>query len=159
MKQKMIFFDIDYTLFDTATFKTSGLTHFQLYKEIPDTLSKLSKIAKLAIFSKGENNFQVEKLKRTDVLGFFPDDTRFIYDDKMEFLHILQEHGGEQPFLIDDKLVVLSQAKAVNPTITTVWIKRGPYAEEINHIDGFTPDHTIEDLSQLVEIIGDGGKN
>ena len=58
MKNKVVLLDIDYTLFDTKTFKESSLKKYALYDEISAVLKDLANVAELGIFSKGEDTFQ-----------------------------------------------------------------------------------------------------
>ena len=51
-KQKFVLFDIDFTLFDTQTFKDSKLTKYTSYGEVISVLENLSKISELGIFYK-----------------------------------------------------------------------------------------------------------
>ena len=64
-KKPIVLFDIDYTLFDTALFKQSGLSMHKIYAEVTQTLDGLNNFATLGIFSKGETQFQKTKLEKT----------------------------------------------------------------------------------------------
>lgn len=152
--KKMIFFDIDYTLFDTALFKQSGLQNHKSYEEIPEVLEKLSKIAVLGIYSEGEKSFQKNKLAKTNLEKFFDKKhTHIIAEKTIHSLEDLAAHKDEELFLVDDKLSILNEAKKRIPNLITIWVKRGPYADAANPIEGFIPDKTVDDLYDLVEIV------
>ena len=49
-KKTIVLLDIDYTLFDTKTFKDSGLTNYILYDEVLQVLGRLRGTVELGIF-------------------------------------------------------------------------------------------------------------
>lgn len=156
-KQQIIFFDIDYTLFDTARFKESGLTIYQLYPEIRQTLEKLSNVSHLGIYSTGEETLQRTKLEKTGILSFFNKDSFFIFADKVSRLDSLIGHGREYKiYLIDDKLDVLYHVQKKYPTIISLWIKRGPYALSQQPIQSYSPDVIISSLEEVIPVITSG---
>ena len=81
MKNKIVLLDIDYTLFDTKTFKDSNLTKYSLYDEILLVLPSLANVAELGIFSKGEDAFQNAKLQATGIENFFQQKNVHIFED------------------------------------------------------------------------------
>lgn len=150
----MVFFDIDYTLFDTALYKQSGLQELKVYDEVPHVLEELSSLAILGIYSEGEKDFQKNKLAKTNLERFFnKNHTHIIAEKDIHSLEDLAEHEKEDLFLVDDKLSILHEAKKRIPSIITVWVKRGPYADAATPIEGFVPDNTVDDLHELVEIV------
>lgn len=150
----IVLFDIDYTLFDTASFKESRLLEHKIYDEIIGVLNSLSSIATLGIFSKGETEFQKTKLEKTGMAKFFKKNNIHIFDNKDEnLINVLEKYKDSKLFLVDDKLEVLYSAKKHLPQVITVWVKRGPYAEHQEPIEDFTPSATIDDLSSLYDIV------
>jgi FMN phosphatase YigB (HAD superfamily) len=153
-KKIVVLLDIDYTLFDTKTFKESALTNFSLYDEVLPVLEKLKDVAALGIFSKGDIEFQNIKLKQTGISDFFNQEDVHIFEDKdVNLDKVIEKYKAYKIFLVDDKLSVLCQAKTHNPAIFSVWVKRGPFAERQEPIKDFYPDATIENLSSLDKII------
>jgi phosphoglycolate phosphatase-like HAD superfamily hydrolase len=153
-KKTVVLLDIDYTLFDTKTFKDSGLTNYSLYSEVLGVLKKLKGTAILGIFSKGETEFQNTKLKQTGIKDFFNQDNVHVFEDKdVNINNVLEKYKDYRIFLVDDKLPVLYGAKTYNPAIFSIWVKRGPFAEKQEALEGFLPDATIENLSSLDKII------
>lgn len=150
----VILLDIDDTLFDTANFKQSGLSEYKVYEEVEKTLSDLSIIATLAIFSKGEDQFQKTKLEKTGLLKFFDDKNVYIFDDKnINLLGVIGKYKDSKIFLVDDILEVLHSAKKNAEQVVTIWVKRGRYAHSQKEIPGFTPDATITSLNEVVGLI------
>lgn len=148
---KLILFDIDYTLFDTATFKESNLTNYSLYVEIAPLLKDLSKTAMLGIFSQGEVDFQKKKLKETGIDKHFIDEYINIVESKIDTIEtVIDKYKNYEIFLIDDRIDNLEMAKRHNPNIKTVWVKRGPFAVRDTR---FIPDKSIEDLRQLLDFV------
>jgi len=150
----VVLFDIDYTLFDTAFFKESGLSQHKIYEEVMQVLDSLNEIAILGIFSKGEVAFQKTKLEKTGMRKFFEENNIHIFDDKdANLISVLEKYKDSKLFLVDDKLGVLCSAKKYMPQVIAIWVKRGPFAQNQKEIAGFTPDAEIKNLSEVVKII------
>lgn len=157
IKEKVVLFDIDYTLFDTEKFKNTNLQTFELYEETEGVLSKLKETMHLGIFSEGNLDLQKTKLLKTKIHNSFTKKHIHIVANKKERIEgILKKYKNYLVFLVDDKLTVLYQAKQLLPTIVTIWVKRGIYALNQDPIVGFTPDAIIENLSELAPLIKEG---
>ncbi len=153
-REKMILFDIDYTLFDTDTFKQSELTDYRAYDEVIQMLGQLQGIATVGIFSEGGEEFQKAKLLKTRIHYHFPQEHLHIVAKKEESLRgILNKYKKYQLFMVDDKLSVLQAAKRVSPSTITIWIKRGPYAINQANANAFLPDATITSLDEVIAIV------
>lgn len=153
-KQKFILFDIDYTLFNTDVFKKTQLKKHSVYDEVENVLEALSKIAHLGIFSEGKVGLQKSKLQKTAIQKYFPEaQTHIVLEKGPSLKKILSQYQEFELFLIDDKLTILQEAKDYLPSIFTVWVKRGKYAQKQKEIFNFKPDATITDLKQLIKII------
>lgn len=151
---KVVLFDIDYTIFDTALYKESNLTVFQLYEEVLEVLTEIGRGATVGIFSQGETEHQLKKLLQTNLYKQFKDEHIHIFIRKMESLpDVLLKYKGNKLFFIDDKLEVLKEVKDSDQTIFTVWIKRGEYAENAVAIPGFKPDAEMVNLRDLISIV------
>jgi FMN phosphatase YigB (HAD superfamily) len=154
MKNKIVLLDIDYTLFDTKTFKDSSLTKYALYDEILAVLPSLAKFAQLGIFSKGEDAFQNAKLKETGIKEFFQQENVHVFKDKDANLKkVIEQYKDFEIYLIDDKLVTLYNAKTNTPSVFTVWIKRGPFAEDESLLNNFSPDAIVVSLKEIIPIV------
>lgn len=153
-KKPIVLFDIDYTLFDTAFFKQSGLSEHKIYKEVIQVLKNLNAIATLGIFSKGEIEFQKTKLKQTGMIEFFKENNIHIFDDKdVNLIRVLEKYKDSKIFLVDDKLGILYSAKKHTLQVFTIWVKRGPFARNQKKISGFKPDVIVDNLSEVVKIV------
>ncbi|MDP2586100.1 MAG: hypothetical protein Q8P29_04445 [Candidatus Levybacteria bacterium] len=153
-RRPIALFDIDYTLFDTAFFKQSGLSKHKAYGEVEQVLKNLSDFVTLGIFSKGETQFQKTKLEKTGMTKFFKEEHVHIFDDKdINLIQVLNKYKNSKIFLIDDKLTILYSAKMYLKEIFTVWVKRGVYAENQKAIPNFVPDAEVENLSEVVRIV------
>ncbi len=152
--EKVVLFDIDYTLFNTRVYKDSSLTHFSVYDEVIEVLREVSTMATVGVFSEGELEHQLRKLIATNIKEFIHDDHMHIFTKKLSALaDVLINYQGKQLFFIDDKLEVLQAIKQMDPTIYTIWVKRGEYAESVPEIEGFQPDAEVIDLKKVIEII------
>jgi FMN phosphatase YigB (HAD superfamily) len=154
-QNKIILFDIDDTMFNTALLKESDLSRFEMYEDVYDALEDLSDVASLGIFSQGEIAFQLKKLKETNIHHYFEEEHTFIVEDKLEVVsNLLKKYVDKgQVFLVEDRLDVLKMAKECYPKVYTVWMKRGRYVENQRNPVDYTPDATVTDLHQVVPII------
>lgn len=152
--RRIVIFDIDYTLFDTDTFKESNLTKHFVYKEVKSVLEQLSKISILGILSEGDVVLQSSKLRNTDINNFFHKDHIHIVSDKtLSLKAFLDKYKNDKIALVDDRLPILYDAKKYMPSIFSVWVKRGRFAMSQHPIEGFAPDAQISDLSKIVSLI------
>lgn len=149
----IILFDLDYTLFDTDTFKKSGLTNFSLYPEIEKVLNELSSKATLGIFSEGETKFQKNKIRKTALKKYFlPKNIHIAPQKSLIFAKVFKKYQNKNLFIVDDKLTILHLAEDVCPGIKTIWVKRGKYAQNQEPIKDFTPDVMISNLEKLKKL-------
>lgn len=150
----VVLFDIDYTLFDTDFFKESGLSEHRIYEEVISVLEKLSKIALLGIFSEGNIDFQIRKLKETNIEKYFAENNTHIVLNKLDELEgIFQRYENRKFFFVDDKLTILADAKKAFPDVFAIWVKRGPFAKAQKPIPGFNPDKEVKSLREIVSVI------
>jgi len=151
----IVLLDIDNTLFNTVKLKDSNLTQFELFDEVKDTLSELAKIATLGILSQGEIAFQNKKLDETNIQDYFSQEHKHIVEYKIEVMKEilgLYTHKAKV-FFIDDWLDGLRAAKIVDPSVFTIWMKRGEYADsQLAHSD-FTPDAVVKNLKEIIPLI------
>jgi len=151
---KIVLFDIDYTLFDTKAFKDSKLKNYYLYEEVLHVLEELVKVAELGIFSMGDTEFQNRKLVETGIANYFKDKNVHVFSDKeVKLKDMLDKYQQYKVFLVDDRLTVLHNAKTMMPSIFTIWVKRGPFAQVQGTIPGFAPNSEVFDLNEIIKII------
>jgi FMN phosphatase YigB (HAD superfamily) len=153
-KKPIVLFDIDDTMFNTALFIQSGLSENKAYEEVMQTLESLSSFATLGIFSKGETQFQKNKLEKAEMLKYFKEENVHIFEDKnINLMQVINKYKRSKIFLVDDRLEVLYSAKKNMEQIFTIWAKRGRYAQNQQAISGFTPDAEVENLSEVARIV------
>jgi FMN phosphatase YigB (HAD superfamily) len=153
-KNKIVLFDIDYTLFDTQTFKDSSLTNFSLYNEVLPVLESLANITELGIFSKGEDTFQNYKLQQTGISNFFKQEHVHVFEDKdINLKSIIGKYKDFEIYFVDDRLATLYDAKIINSSVFTIWIKRGPFALNETLLTNFSPDATLDNLKEVSAIV------
>ncbi len=155
LKRKIVLFDIDDTLFNTAKFKETNLTNFTLFDEVIPTLSALKDIAELGIFSEGGHELQNSKLANTNISNYFSKDHIYIVKSKNDLVRdIFKKYNrGEKVFIIDDRLIVLQTIKQIEPSIFTIWLKQGRYAKTQQLIDNFIPDARVKNLLEIIPYI------
>ena len=150
----VVLFDIDFTLFDTASFKQSGLSRHKIYEEVIGVLENLKNIAILGIFSEGDLDFQNQKLIKTDIKKYFEElHTHIVLNKLDEIKKVFEKYRGNRIFLVDDKLTILNDLKKFMPSVFGIWVKRGWYADNQKEIQGFKPDAEVDTLQEIVKII------
>ena len=155
--KKLVLFDIDYTLFDTASFIKSDLSEYKLYEEVKNVLKKIARISELGIFSEGTYDFQTAKLLETGIIDHFTKNRIHIFTDKKSSIdEVLDKYKKYKIFLVDDKINVLMVAKKTNPSTICIWLKNGPFAERAEGTD-FNADFVLTDLKELEGIIENYG--
>lgn len=151
----IILFDIDNTLFNTQKLKSSKLTTFELYDEVKETLGELADIATLGLLSQGEIAFQNKKLEKTEIKKYFSQKHRHIVEYKLEVMRdILSLYkNNAKVYFIDDWLTGLREAKKVDPSVFTIWMKRGEYAHSQEKHTDFEPDAIVTNLKEVIKLI------
>ena len=154
LNKSIILFDIDYTLFDTSLFKNSKLSQFALYEEVFSVLNYLSKNSILGIFSEGDKDLQVRKLKETGIENLLNKDHIHISENKENLINeIVKNYKDSTLVIIDDKLDILFKIKKLLPSSKVVWVKRGVYAENQKPIPDFSPDFIIDNLNEIKQLL------
>ncbi len=153
--KKIILLDIDDTLFNTKRFKDSNLTKYSLYKEVPDTLEKLSEHALLGILSQGETDFQLKKLHNTDIYEYFAPENIHIFTQKhLSYKNVFPLYTEKEAiYFVEDRLDQLAEAKKNTISLITVWMKRGRYVKSQEALNDFIPDFIITNLNELVPLV------
>ena len=153
--KKIVLFDIDYTILDTDVLKKSNRATFQLYKEVLETFSQLKEVADFGIFSEGDIAFQKRKMRETNIENYFLKEHIHIVEKKNEKIKQILELYTDKGrlYFVDDKLSVLHLAKSYEPSVFTIWVKRGIYALNQKPIEGFTPDGEVLMLHEIVPLI------
>lgn len=153
--KKIVLFDIDYTILDTDVLKKTNLTKFELYTEVLDTFSQLKEVADFGIFSEGDIAFQKRKMRETNIEKYFLEKHIHIFESKNDELKVLLKKYEDEGklYFVDDKLSVLHLAKTYEPSVVTIWVKRGIYALNQQPINGFEPDWTVTTLHDIVPLI------
>jgi len=125
------------------------------YSEVKNTIISLSSIARLGIFSQGNEKLQGAKIYQSGFRNFIEKElTYLIKPKKIDFLPSLKKiHVSDKIFLVDDRLSILNEVKKQIPSVFGIWIKRGWYAENEEEIPNFSPDAEIENLSEVVKIV------
>lgn len=124
-----------------------------LYPEAVRVLQELQTLQiPCGIFSTGNTEFQLAKISsledmlRTSHIHIFSNK-----DEKLS--ELLQDYRDYSLFLVDDFLSILEKGKKAHPDITTVWMKRGKFAEKVSLPTDFVPDATIMNLEELLPLV------
>jgi len=129
-----------------------------LYPEVIPTLKILSKKEnlQLGIFSSGKTDFQLAKISHIE--DFFHKGNIHIASFKEETIgQLVEEYKTRKLLLVDDYVEILESVKKQKPDTTTIWMKRGKFAEKAQIPEGFEPDGIITTLGELTEIVDKAG--
>lgn len=122
------------------------LVQKNLYTDV-DELNELSKSVKIGIFSKGDEKFQKEKLKKFEKIVNEKD--VYIFPSKIEELkEVLSKYSEYKIYLIDDDVNILQKIKEYNSKIFTILIDRKKNMVKFDKIDA-----KVENLYQIKELI------
>ncbi|HEX7042575.1 MAG TPA: HAD hydrolase-like protein [Patescibacteria group bacterium] len=127
-----------------------------LYPEVIETLNLLQKRQNLTlgIFSSGRQEFQLQKIYTLS--DFFTKEYIHIFDFKEDSLSdLMREYESKSVVLVDDFISILQNGKKYKEDLSTIWMKRGKFAEKAVIPTEFTPDYTITNLSEVLDILPD----
>ena len=105
-----------------------------------------------AILSDGDVVFQPRKIERSGLWAAV-DGEVLVYIHKEQMLDdVERRYPAKRYVMIDDKLRILAAMKAVwQDRLTTVFVRQGHYAHELQHLDGFpAADVTVDGIGELV---------
>ncbi len=147
----IIFFDIDDVIFKTALFIESGLKKYEPYEDAKEVIEKLGNEFEIGILSKGEYDFQINKLTKTKLLKLFKKENIFIVEEKNKIIKdICKKFKQKVIYVLDDRIDSLDKIKKSCSNIKTVLIKRGRHQDIKSN---YCPDFTINNLYGLLEIL------
>ncbi|HWY79499.1 MAG TPA: HAD family hydrolase [Candidatus Sulfotelmatobacter sp.] len=150
----IVLLDLDDTLFNTEKFINSDLTVLELYDEVKDALIKLSQIATIGLLSQGETAFQEKKLRETNIDHYFLEENKHIVAYKLRIMEqVLSKYRGAKVYFIEDRLENLEAAKTADPSVFTVWMKRGRYAKVQSSHSKFIPDAVVTNMHEVILLI------
>ena len=133
-------------IFDQKNFRDN------LHKEILISLKMLIELGEVGILSQGDKEFQHAKISHFKHL-LSRNHINIVKNKKSDMVDVFKNIQTYKIYFVDDILHMLETAKKINPQITTIWMKRGRYAQNQREIPGFTPDAEVENLSEVVKIV------
>lgn len=125
-------------VFFEASFKDYLRPHTQELVEF------LSKNTNLVIFSKGDELFQIKKIKSLGLDRMAQEVV--ISKSKIDVLGDLKQKYGRDLIVIDDSPQVINETKRIIPGATTVWIKYG------RHVAGYETLGADLETTDLLEV-------
>lgn len=136
-----------------AKAKEMAESGFYLYPEVPHVLEALKEKAySVGIFSTGGLDLQTAKV--ASIQHLLNAEHVHIFENKNpQLATILQKYNDFSIIFIDDFWKVLLEAKAINPFVTTIWMKRGRHAQNLEKPESFVPDFIITALDELLPLI------
>ncbi len=151
MDKNIILIDFDHTLFNTNKFvenvdklgKDVNYKSF-LYPDAEEFVTYASKYGTPVLFSEGEVNFQLEKIKNTGIDKLFKENVK-VYPSYEKMLDIKKLTAGHDVVLIDDKPEVVDMA--ISWGYKVIRIKRGRYIESNSNL---LPTHEVDSLKAII---------
>lgn len=135
-------------IYSQETFKES------YHQEVAHILKQLPSVAKLGIFSTNQKEFFLRKFVMIE--EYFDKEFIFVAHDKNDIIDtIIGFTEKYQVILVDDLIDMLQLVKEKNKDITTIWIRRGIYAEKVTDPTPFKPDFTFLDTSDILSVVKD----
>ncbi len=129
------------------TFWNVDLFEKNLYKD-SSIIKDLSRVAVIGIFSKGDYDFQKQKI--SFIADLLDGENIYIFSNKIGRIdEVLENYLDYQIYMIDNQMDVLEKAKDLFPNISTVLIDRNKSSEEDKDII------KIKTLNELKSIIYD----
>jgi hypothetical protein len=135
--------DADYLL---KIFWNIDLFEKNVYKDA-SVIKDLSRIADIGIFSKGDENFQKQKIQ--SIINFIEPEDIHIYKNKLEKINdIFSSYRDFEVYLIDNERDVLEEVRKINSNIYTILIDRKNRFKNLDIIK-------IKNLAELKSLIYD----
>lgn len=117
-----------------------------LYKDSKE-LFNIAKVAKIGVFSEGDEKFQKEKIEKFRQV--IDDENLYVFIKKLDLLpKLINKYKNYKIYLVDDHLAVLLRAKEIDKNVFTIMINRSKTG-----IKSDTIDATIENLYQVLPLI------
>lgn len=124
-----------------------------LYEKVTDVLEALgTKGIVIGILSTGNDTFQRRKIQ--SIAHKLSEEHIHIFVDKVkELRQVFERYEGYKMYFVDDLPHVLASAKNIDDRVTTIWIKADKHYKRHDTIEDFTPDMTIQEISEVVDIV------
>lgn len=122
------------------------------HSDTAEALRLFSKFADVAVFSQGNKKFQSAKLPF--IRHYFSDEQIHItMNKKKQIKHVFEKYKTYKIYYIDDILPILFEAYKIDPSVQTIWIRRGRYALIQEPIEGFNPSLIVDTLLDAVAFV------
>jgi len=151
MDKNIILIDFDHTLFNTTKFaenvdKLNGDINYKsfLYPDAEEFIKYASQYGTPVLFSEGELNFQLEKIKNTGIGKLFRENVK-VYPSYGKMADIKNLTNGHSVVLIDDKPEIVDMA--ISWGYKVIRVKRGKYIDSNSNL---SPTHEVESLRDII---------
>ena len=125
----------------------------RVYPGAFDAIRALSARGRVVILSDGDVVFQPRKVERSGLWAAVAGEV-LIYIHKEQMLDdVERRYPSERYVMVDDKLRILTAMKSVwGDRLTTVFVRQGHYAHELEHLAFPAADVTIEHIDELAAL-------
>jgi FMN phosphatase YigB (HAD superfamily) len=125
----------------------------RLYPGSLDAVEHVAAFGQTVILSDGDVVFQPRKIERAGLWEMFGGRVLIYIHKEQELDDVARRYPAEHYVLIDDKIRILTAAKAKwGRRLTTVFPRQGHYAHAADVPSYPRPDITIDRIDQLVEV-------
>ncbi len=119
-----------------------------LHSGVKDAFKSLQKQGDIYIYSEGEPNYQLEKVRKSG-LDIYTKEV-FCFTDKLKNLPTLFNTFKDYKIIyVEDKVKYLIEAEKLNPNIITVFVNQGEYAQNADDQDIKQIDYSIKTFSEI----------
>lgn len=125
----------------------------RLFPRALDAIAHAKRWGPAALLSDGDIIFQPHKVERSGLDEAVDGNVMIYMHKELELEDVERRHPAKHYLLIDDKLKILTAAKAIwGEMVTTVFVQQGHYAHDPEILATFPPaDLSIERIGDLTE--------
>lgn len=117
----------------------------RLYPESLDVIDRLEQLGTVVILSDGDVVFQPRKIERSALFDAVDGNVLIYVHKERELDDVEQRYPADHYVVIDDKLRILSEVKAVwGARVTTVFPRQGHYAHDPRILARYPPAETAD---------------
>ncbi|MFN8638540.1 MAG: hypothetical protein U0360_03580 [Dehalococcoidia bacterium] len=117
-----------------------------------EVVAHLATLGRTVVLSDGETTFQQLKIEAAGIEAAVEGRVMITLHKEDELDEVRRRFPARHYALIDDRVGILARVKAqLGPQVTTVLVRQGRYADELDAADVTAPDLVVTPLAELLE--------
>ena len=125
----------------------------RLYPRALEAIAHLSRLGTPVILSDGDVVFQPRKIQRSGLWDAVAGRVLIDVHKERSLDAMRLRYPAQRYVMFDDKAALLAAMKRVlGPTLTTVFVRQGHYAAQVDRSGGPPPDVTIEHIGDVIDL-------